>query len=318
MTGLHPWHLTQSALLQIRLLDWAFDQRAAEPSRPHMLHAFDAGALDRDSVEQAARDLASFDLVHLDKRAAGVVGFKLKQAGMQDVEARRLRRQDCTRRRQSSRDALLFWLAQQPPDPSTSLHRVSGLLGSTVGTYEGEPFTQAELDQATTYLQNKGLIDGPAYAEIDGLEFAQLTAHGVDCVEDGGSVAAWVRRTERPAGGPTTIVQGDVHGPVATAGRDVSQSQQVAVLEQRLLAMLSDQAQAVRQAATAIDSPDRAGLISYVDAMEAEAQSDDPDVGIVRSVGEKATRLAARLPDHTVAALVGVFVGSATRALGMA
>ena len=72
MEGYHPWRVTHNELLQMRLLDWAFDEKRANP---HMLHdCEEVKGEDRDSVLQATRALEARGFVRLDERGPGSSG----------------------------------------------------------------------------------------------------------------------------------------------------------------------------------------------------------------------------------------------------
>ena len=286
MPAFHPWRLTDSEALQVRLLDWAYDDAQQNPGRSHTLDVFhQGGGLNPIDVQQAVKALQSRGMVQTTKPGSGdESGFDLLEPGIADVEARRRRRHDPGHRRQSCRDAFLFWLSTQPSVSPSDLHETAPFLTSQVCIHEGRPFEQADVDEATDYLCAWVLIDGITYADSTALVQARLLPAGWDCLDSGGSVTAWAQRHRASADTNVTSIETD-DGEV-TGRADKTQYLRID------MAMLRNLLNDVRDDTEPLDIDTAPDVITYVDAIWAEASKRSPDSAIIEHRAQRLDQIS--------------------------
>lgn len=214
-----------------QLMDWVYDQANGDSSEIVSILAF---------ATNAGLDLgAAFTLLHfcrdeglLDDRASGMGDpcGRLTARGIADVMERRRRRADPAQRARACRSGLLNWFYRQ------RIARVDGPITAKFGQddgslWEGDRFTDVEIQDAAEYLSAKGLIKGFGSHGLRGPTRADITPDGIDCATDWeGNVATYLR--DQKGYGPTIN-----HGPVfhgasqgnqlAWGNRDVEQHQDI-------------------------------------------------------------------------------------------
>jgi hypothetical protein len=85
------------------------------------------------------------------------------------------------------RDALLYWLADQYRN-NVQWPNVSQFGASAFAMWYGEPFPKPEVDRASIWLRDSGLVDGMGSANADGLLRAKIIEKGLAVVENDRSV----------------------------------------------------------------------------------------------------------------------------------
>lgn len=196
MSRAQGWGLPSREMSQIRLLDWIYEQTAGDyPSGIPDVRSFaDEKDLSPDSVDGEVRALERQGLLRLGPaRASGVGTVYLTDAGRRAVEERGQRREDPALRRRACRDAFLAWLDAQPGSPTNTV-AIDGFLRDHRSIYEGDQFRPTDVEAATAYLRDRGLISGVDVAEFGGPVEASITAAGLDCIDRGGSVVEYLNR----------------------------------------------------------------------------------------------------------------------------
>ena len=102
------------------------------------------------------------------------------------------------RRSQAVRDALLAWLYGHRTHLQGAIH-VDKFLSDPHSAYAGQFFSLHDIDDAASYLRDKELIKGTGIEQRRGPVIAAITASGIDCIEQGGSVADYIRPPARAA-----------------------------------------------------------------------------------------------------------------------
>lgn len=134
----------------------------------------------------------------------------LTEAGAARVVSTRAVMTNSMRRGQAARNRLLAWLHEQRKDPRGAVH-VDNMLRGRHGAVGGQFLTIEDVDDAASYLREKGLIAGSGVNERRGPVLAHITADGIDCIERGGSVADYLRQPDKPD------VAYNFHAPVSGA-----------------------------------------------------------------------------------------------------
>lgn len=93
------------------------------------------------------------------------------------------RRADPAQRARACRAGLLRWLYAQHV-AQAHMSPVEDFGVSDTALWEGARFSPVEIEDASVYLSDKGLIEGTTVAERRSLTHAQITGDGIDCVTD--------------------------------------------------------------------------------------------------------------------------------------
>jgi hypothetical protein len=313
MSRSQGWGLPPSEMSQIRLLHWIYDQCAGDFASgiPSVRGFADEEEQPRDSVEHLARALERQHLLAFGpKRVGGLGTVYITAEGRRDVEQRVQRRADAGHRRQACRDAFLAWIDAQPGS-STEMVSIDGFLRDNRSIWEGEQFTLADVDAATAYLRDQGLISGVDVEELGGPVKASITAAGLDCAEAGGSVSDYLR------GGPSvgTTITTHFHGTVAGQvgiGEQVQQTQHQGIDLGTLQQLLED----VREAAQQVDPDEARYLLTYADTIQAEVTTESPNADVIRGSGDRLKQIAGKIGNAGLSASVSALVNFLFRALG--
>ncbi len=188
------WSADPAVVLRYRVVGWLADYQREQPGRiPSNGDVAEALGVDSGTVGLVTDLLASdglcwvgsgFRTVSLPvKPESGLTGLASKWAA-----ARASRKE----RRTACRDALLDWLYEQTDEVAD----VTPFLTDVRAHFFGDQFTEAEANEAVTYLDEVGLATGVPVAESDSLLHPTVTADGKTCVERcDSSVGAWFAHT---------------------------------------------------------------------------------------------------------------------------
>lgn len=317
MVSSQGWTASRDELLQINLLDWSYDN-SRDGTLPDLGTYLDEheGA-DDESTEAAMNALASARLVDTVITMGGLRNWGLAPSaeGSTALRARRDRRQNKSARAVAAREALLDWFYEQQRD-GVHFAITTNVLNDPRGHFEGDPFTDQEIDDASAFLLDKGLVKSAGASWGAAVLRGEITPLGEEVVENHeGSIRAW-SSAQNGGGAPqfVTHFNAPVSGQVGI-GNSVTQTQTTTsgIDTTTLLALLAD----VREAASEIRESDRAYLLSYVDVIQAEATSPEPDPTMLERSGGRVKQLAAKVGDAGLSASVGALVGYIATALGL-
>lgn len=158
--------------------------------------------IDTEAIHEALERMEKRQLVQrptLD-RGPELPTVGLTDAGAARVHANRLTWDNMAVRSQRARDALLAWLYDQQDHPQYFVH-IQRFLGDARSLVSGQFFSPADVDGAASYLLEKQLIRGTSIDQMNAPAMARITSAGIDCVENGGSVADHLRK--QPPSGAT-------------------------------------------------------------------------------------------------------------------
>lgn len=283
---------------------------------PHAVGFRDTNpSLGDDTIRDIVTYHASRGHVHQSTGLGGVenLSVRLSDEGLAALRQRKQRQGDEKLRALACRDALLDWLyaCEGGPNPSS----VDDIRGDPRSFFEGSPFTDEELHRSALYLKERGLLDGLAvWQRADPLR-PQLTSDGRDCIEQyEGSVAAFMRRSLDQRGDQIiTHFNAPVHGQVGIAGGDLNQTQHQGIDGATLQRLLDD----VREAAEQIDPAEKPYLLVYVDTLQAEADAQQPNAGIIRGTVDRLGEIAGRVGNATLSTTVAALTTILLKAFGI-
>lgn len=181
--------LSESWLQRLSILDWLYDQAGGRP-----MVDVRYGQLAEQEPSYSVEALAGY-LTDFESRRwvvpARVLGFSgtscyLTQVGIDFIDDLRSRRGDIVGRRRAARDAVLRWLYDCHAN-GQSHPVISDIHTTGWGYYYGLGFSQQEIEAATQWLAEKGLIRGQG-SWGGGIPRPSLTAAGEDVVESKRSV----------------------------------------------------------------------------------------------------------------------------------
>jgi hypothetical protein len=203
----------------------------------------------------------------------------LMDSGRLEAVRRLEYRQDVVLRQMTCRQSLLR--AVYEANVKEEEFQPESFANSPLGWFFGEPFTGQDAERARRYLLSKELL-------LDDSNAWGVSSSGVECIEEFGGVGQYVNR--KRSSGVNVTIQGDNHGQLAVANRDVQQTQNTANDSQVLMVF----AEALREFASLL-SPDEAE--EYEDLarlLDKEAAKESPDQGWVRALMEKAKGMLGR------------------------
>lgn len=236
----------------------------------------------------------------------------LTPAGAAHVESARERWNSRVFRDRAARNALLAWLhdhdgAQQVPVS------VADFLRDPRSAVEGHFFSPADLDATATYLYNKGLIEGVFVEEQRGPIAAWLTTEGIDCMEQGGSVAEYLAPRQ---GGVTYNFHGPVSGTNVAVGDHATQHATINGIDADNLRTLM---QAMIEALPSLhmDTQDQKDAQDAAGEALAEIAQQEPDHPRLHAALTKIRNLLARAGNQALAAVLNAAVDYERIKLGL-
>jgi len=140
--------------------------------------------------------------------SAGLPDVRLTSDGARHISALRRCWADHALRDRAVRDALLEWLYDQRIR-KRSVSGFEGFFYDPRSAYSGQFFSVSDVEDAERYLLDKNLIEQTGDSVLPVLRSYRITASGLDCIEQGGSVADSARQ---PAG---TSISYSFNAPVS-------------------------------------------------------------------------------------------------------
>ncbi|WP_246249334.1 hypothetical protein [Actinomadura litoris] len=210
--------------------------------------------------------------------------------GTQWVEDRRRRRKDPTLRIAAARRGLLIWLWKQKQS-GAHFPITEKFLDFDDSVFEGDRLLMDEVDRASAYLAEKGLIHGVEVDQRRGPVRAETTPAGDDCVERfGGDVAEYERRGVQDSG-PVFHIYGDNTGNIAANSRDITMNAKT--IKGIAMADVVMFARALRQSTPLLGLPEEeaAELVDLANRIEQEASGEAPDLNRLQRWGANALGL---------------------------
>jgi hypothetical protein len=222
----------------------------------------------------------------------------------------------------AARDALLAWLydrgihAKEPPDLYGIFRDddVHDIFSDPRSFYRGRFFAASDIDDAASYLQDKNLIDGTRSGRK--LSSPRITASGMDCIEQGVSVAEYAKQRHGD------IVIGDKyeargHAQIGAMGKGakvntVSFNSPTGEVSEVNLASLISELQSLRvemrnQASTTEDDQ---AVVAVGQAISAAEQGDTSSLfTYLKSAGKWALNLATAIGAELAAAALKSVIG---------
>lgn len=256
------WDWPSSKIRQTQLTEWLVSQVADKDPVACWdisIEAFYADQLPgqpEDAVYEIAlgdlKELKRTSLIELQQNTGGLRALHVQVTlqARDHVEALRDIRASRRARQSACRDALVDWLyardavTDMPPFPPLKFM----LDDRAHGIWYAEPFTAADLDQASAWLERHQLIAGPHFDQCYGPVQAYLTDAGAECAADFGSDTERYVAAQRaaPHGGPVVNI-GSNHGAFQVSGDNSHQVQHIGANADDIRLMISGVTEIVRQ-----------------------------------------------------------------------
>ena len=232
--------------------------------------------------------------------------------GAAEADRRAQRRDDPQQRAFACRDALVCWL-QRERLQGNKFPVITGFREQPAYWFEGFPFEEKEVEDATRDLRDRELVAGTG-SFGGGIARPTLTHKGVDCAEQHDCSVSAYTRAQQPGGGAqfTTNFNAPVSGQVGI-GQTVHQTQTQGLDMGALLPLL----QAVREATADIPETDARYVSTYVDLIQAEAGTDAPNPEAIRHSTERLEQFAGKVGSSTLTATISALVQAVARAIGL-
>jgi len=281
------WSADPSVVLRHRVVKWLAEQQREDP-RKIKLNADVAEALaaNVDDVVATVDLLGDEGLCQpedsLNPASSSAIltptGASLASSWATARASRRQRVPAC-------RDALLDWLYEQTDEVAD----VTPFLTDVRAHFFGDQFTEAEANEAVTYLGEVGLATGVTVAEIDSLLRPKVTADGKTCVERcDSSVGAWFART----GSGTTFSISNSQG-VTIASNSPGATQTVTITTDARQQMLQTaDALLATLPVLGLDPEDVDRAHDVAERLRAEAEQEESEPGRLRAVLKDARTIA--------------------------
>jgi DNA-binding PadR family transcriptional regulator len=233
------------------------------------------GNISPAKAEEALRRLESQGLVHLHwlDPAPALAYAQLTSTGAELAEQWAKDWDDEVRRDRAARNALLAWTRDQRDSPQGAA-LVAHFLRDRRSAHNGRFFSPADIDAAAAYLFDKGLIDGTFIEEQRGPAYAWLKAEGIDCIEHGGDVAAYLASKDSHV--TTYTFNAPVSGTNVAVGHGATQLSVTQGIDAGALLTL---VQAITEAlpGLGLDRPQQAEAENAADGIAVESQQPNPD-----------------------------------------
>lgn len=281
------WSADSSVVLRHRTVTWLAERQREEPGRIKS-NADVAAALDADVRDVvAAVDLLAADGVCMpgDGMVPASSSARLTPVGASLASAWATARASLRQRRAACRDALLEWLYEQPGEVSD----VTAFLPDVRARFFGDPFSEAEANEALDYLGEVGLAKGISVAWGGSLLRPDVTADGKTCVERyNSSVGAWLARS----GTGTTFSISNSQG-VTIASNSPGATQTVTITTDARQQMLQTaDALLATLPVLGLDPEDVDRAHEVAERLRAEAEREESEPGRLRAVLKDARTIA--------------------------
>lgn len=294
------WTRNETDLWRIRFLDWVAESTTSSRIPAAINFLGDPATVEPEEEQrliEMVKMLVAEGLIGGEKSLAGWSTYHamLTDHGRNVVQKRRDQRGNHVARAVASREALLEWLYVSK---SKDQHPHIGLFhGDPRSHFEGDPFTEAEANDASLHLREYGMIRGDK-SWGSGVTRPEITPKGQQVVENNVPPANW---TDGGASGSvvTNNFNGNFSAPVA-AGHTVNQTIGVDPVQfARLVGNLQG-------ALSSLSDVEQARGAALIEMIEAEAASPRPDSGIARAALRGLTNLADKVTSAAVGASVAM------------
>jgi hypothetical protein len=261
------WGWTPSEIRQTQLIEWLVEVSAAQPNVYVPVKPF------YDSLPGQAIDsghVARGDLDALARRglvdpALGIGGIESLDAMPTDAAQAQVERLHAARasrqvRRAACRDAMVDWLYSLDAVSRQAMPARDEMLNDLGrGIWFGQPFCEADLDEAAAWLHRNGLALGLTVDQADGPVRLYLTDRGVECAEDFASDTRSYMEKQRqpPTHGPTVHIQTN-SAPFQVAGDHAQQVQNIGARPEDLRLLISGITEIVRTFVPGVAGADEA------------------------------------------------------------
>jgi alpha-D-ribose 1-methylphosphonate 5-triphosphate synthase subunit PhnG len=306
------WTRSESDLQHIRFLDWVYDN-TRDGTLPSGRTYMEETGIGEDTLEALVARASQRGLLHVHGGMGGLgaSSVSLTDAGVTEVLERRERRQDRRARAAACRDAVLDWMYEQRLIGTNNPH-MGMIHGAPQGHFEGDLFMEPEVNEATVYLREHGLIRGTR-SSGGGVARPTLTAEGIDCADRyDSSVPAYLSR-HQTSGGTTfhTHFNAPVTGQVGV-GTNVTQTQHQGIDPETLQKLLED----VREAAEQVNTGEAQYLLTYADTIQAEVTAESPNADVIRGSSDRLKQIAGKVGNAGLTSSVSALVTYLARTLG--
>ncbi len=266
------------------LVEWVYDHADSQSIGDVSIHEFCVEhGLDSEGSWSFLRYSKGKGLVEDRHSTFGDPRANLTPAGTRWVESRRERRANPLLRARAAREALLKWL-WACNNENIHMPSMKDFEASGEANFEGDPFSESEIDRASEYLYKNDLITGVMVDQCRGPVRAQITTQGEYCVEHHGGNVSDYEQQKKQGGGTVFNIQNNT-GNIAANSRDFTMNATtnngIQVSEIVMLA------RALRQAAPILELPedDAEELVATADRIENEAGRDNPDASRLQRWG---------------------------------
>ena len=216
-------------------------------------------------------------------------------------------------RDRTARNALLAWIRDQRDSPQGAA-LVANFLRDRRSAFSGRFFSASDVDAAAAYLYDKGLIDGTFIDEQQGPVYARLKAEGIDCIEHGGDVAAYLTSKERH---PVTY---NFNAPVSGTNVAVGDhATQISVTQEVDADALRTLVLAITEALPALrlDSKEQIETEEVASGIVTETQQSSPDQSRIRQGLGSLGRLVASSAQQALAAVLSALIDYELKRIGL-
>ena len=305
------WGWTPSEIRQTQLIEWLITESAGQASVyvPVSTYYYSLPDQAANSDHIACGDLEALRRKGLVDVAAGLGGMEALDALPTDqahawVETLRATRANKQLRRAACRDAMVDWLySRDAVSPQVMAARDEMLDDPGRGTWFGQRFSEADLDEAAAWLHGQGLVEGVTVAECAGPVHLYLTDTGVKCAEGYHSATgSYMDAQLRPPGSGPTFNIGNNSGPFQVAGDHAHQVQNLGASADELRKLITSIAEMVRTLV-----PDANGIAEQEQLALAAIKPADVDRSVLRRFADwalstvRAGATAALVPAVTAA-----------------
>lgn len=300
------WTGSALELVKIQLLDKVVEE--TEQGRGADTSQFLGDISDDDRLlRTAAKALDTESLAKAHGDYDGGVTLLATPAGDALAQTRRERRANRKLRAVACRDALLDWCYGLG-----EVANIGNFPGVVQAHFEGDPFTDGEIQQAVRDLKEKGLATGDGSLG-GGIARPSLTAAGRSVVEDyDSSIRAYETHDRAPSGRSTTInFGGGTFSGQLSVGDNNQMTQAGASTDPELAELIT----AVLESATGTVEEKR--VAKLVAQLQLEADEEEPEPTTVSKTLDRLQDTAAKTGSSALILAVGKLAEHGLRMLGL-
>lgn len=302
------WNPSDSELRRLKLLQYLADN---DTGNTYVALPDWASEVGSDSYRKVVADLEGFEArgwVSLAKDMGGGCDAILTGAGRAEIERIQEQRNNRVARYSAARDALLQWLHEEYVT-GTSTPNLQDFFTSRCSLYYGAPFETDEINAASRFLKDEGLIDGPG-AWGGGIARPTLTSKGIRLAGSSRSV----NDPEPTAGG------GDIHLTINQNGDyAVAQAAGHGAVQSFTQTTVEDHKQQILGFAGALEELIQAKNLSTISEMPGELRqaAEKNDQGTIARVLNGTRDYLEQHASTGLGALVLVELGNLMHAIGL-